>query len=292
MDIATNEQDVLNTLRIENADLAQWQTVLEWARNEGWDMGIGDADAFFGVDPQGFFVGYLDDQLVAAVSVVNFSSSFCFLGHYLVPPEFRGQGYGLKIFQHALRHGGNRVVGLDGILHQTENYAQSGFVGYRKNHRMAGVVQQDDACPAGVEPVEASDVQDIVEYDTSCTGVSRGALLKNWFLGATRHGFMIRQGGKIQGVIGVRQSQDGYRIGPLLANTPDQVEPLLQAALSVIPRGSQVAMDVPEKEDRTLLHLAEQYGFQSVFQTQRMYVGEPPREQEHQVWCITTLELG
>lgn len=292
MDIVTNEQEVLSAWRIENADLTQWQTVLEWAGNEGWDMGIGDADVFFEVDPQGFFIAYLDDEPVAAISVVNFSSSFCFVGHYLVPPKFRGQGHGLRLCLSALRHGGDRVTGLDGILNQVENYAKLGFVGYRNTERMVGMVHQDYPCPEGIEPVHASDADDIVAFDTSCTGVNRGALLKRWFTGETRHGFLIRHGGEIQGVIGVRQSQDGYRIGPLLANSPDLVEPLLQAALSVVSPGGQVAMDVPEKADRTILRLAEQYGFESVFQTQRMYIGEPPQEQEHQVWCIASLELG
>ncbi|MBV7263391.1 GNAT family N-acetyltransferase [Photobacterium sp. WH24] len=293
MDIVKNKTETSNSVwHVEHATLAEWQAVMAWAKDEGWDMGLGDANAFFEVDDQGFFIGYLGKEPVAAMSIVNYSSSFSFLGHYLVSPTYRGQGYGLKLCQSAFAHGGDRCMGLDGMPAQVDNYAKWGFAGGRNNLRMVGQVQQDYHCPDYIELVQAADIDDIVAYDKSCTGIDRSALLKHWFIGETRYGFICRTGQEVTGIVGVRQSQDGYRVGPLFANTPDLVEPLFVAALSAVPQGRQVTLDVPEKADPTLIKLAEKHGFESIFHTLRMYRGEPPKEQEHKVWCIASLELG
>lgn len=293
MDTVKNETQTSNNVwRIETADKSQWVTVQAWARDEGWDLGIGDADAFFEVDNEGFFIGYIGSQPVAALSMVNYSSEFSYFGHYLVPPSFRGQGHGLHLFQSVIDHCGERTIGLDGMPSQVDNYAKWGFVAHRNNQRLVGQLQQDYACPAGIEAIDESLLDEVIHYDASCTGVNRSALLSRWFSGDDRYGFVCRDGQGISGVVGIRRSQEGYRIGPLFADHPDDVGSLLLAALSVAPRGALITLDVPEKSDTRLFDLAEQHGFESIFHTLRMYRGEPPKEQEHKVWCIASLELG
>ncbi len=39
----------------------------------------------------------------------------------------RGRGYGLGIRNAAIAHAGTRVIGLDGVAAQQENYKKSGF---------------------------------------------------------------------------------------------------------------------------------------------------------------------
>ncbi|MEO0387662.1 MAG: GNAT family N-acetyltransferase, partial [Pseudomonadota bacterium] len=102
-------------------------TMLDWAAAEGWNPGLDDAAAFFAADPDGFFVT-LDDagQPVAAISVVNHTPTFAFLGLYIVRPSDRGRGNGLALWRHALAHAGPRSIGLDGVEAQQDNYAASG----------------------------------------------------------------------------------------------------------------------------------------------------------------------
>ena len=102
-----------------NATLAELDLILEWAASEGWNPGLEDAAAFFAADQRGFFVAVDDqDQPIAAISVVNHTADFAFLGLYIVTPSFRGQGTGLALWNHALAHAGDRTIGLDGVAAQ------------------------------------------------------------------------------------------------------------------------------------------------------------------------------
>lgn len=89
---------------------------LDWAADKAWNPGLDDAGPFRAADPQGFFSRRVDGVTVSAISVVNHSPDFSFLGFYLCRPEWRGQGHGMAIWRHALLHAGARTVGLDGVL--------------------------------------------------------------------------------------------------------------------------------------------------------------------------------
>ena len=53
---------------------------VEWAAQEGWNPGLHDAETFRAADPQGFFVGTLQGEPVASISVVRYDPGFAFLG--------------------------------------------------------------------------------------------------------------------------------------------------------------------------------------------------------------------
>src|SRR5436190_694866 len=88
---------------------------IDWAAKEGWNPGHADAACFIEADARGFFIGEIDDRPAAVVSNVNYDDSFSFLGFYIVEPEFRGRGYGFRMWQTALAYAGARTVGLDGV---------------------------------------------------------------------------------------------------------------------------------------------------------------------------------
>src|SRR3954454_18786961 len=112
---------------------------LAWADGEGWNPGLADADCFHAADPDGFQVGCLADEPVACISVVRYGEHYAFLGFYIVKPEMRGRGYGIRIWQAGLSRLGSRLVGLDGVTTQQENYRKSGFVLAHRNIRFGGV---------------------------------------------------------------------------------------------------------------------------------------------------------
>src|SRR5215472_9910334 len=99
----------------------------DWAAAEGWNPGHADAKCFATVDPQGFFIGELEGKPAATISCLNYDDTFSFLGFYIVRPDLRGRGYGLRIWNAAMAHAGARIVGLDGVVAQQENYVKSGF---------------------------------------------------------------------------------------------------------------------------------------------------------------------
>ena len=99
----------------------------DWAAAEGWNPGLADAACFATVDAGGFLIGELDGAPAATISCVNYDDRFAFLGFYIVRPDLRGRGYGLRIWNAAVDHAGGRTIGLDGVVAQQENYKKSGF---------------------------------------------------------------------------------------------------------------------------------------------------------------------
>ena len=83
-------------LYIKQASRAEFATAVEWAASEGWNPGIDDLDAFYGADPSGFLMGYIDDKPVSSISVVRYGEDFGFLGFYIVDPRYRSSGIGIK----------------------------------------------------------------------------------------------------------------------------------------------------------------------------------------------------
>ena len=110
----------------------------DWAAVEGWNPGLGDAACFATVDAEGFFIGELDGAAAATISCVNYDDRFAFLGFYIVRPDLRGRGYGLRVWNAAVEHAGDRIIALDGVVAQQDNYKKSGFTLAYRNIRFGG----------------------------------------------------------------------------------------------------------------------------------------------------------
>ena len=113
--------------------------VVDWAAKEGWNPGLYDVECFYAADPQGFLIGLLDGEPIASISVVKYGMAFGFLGFYMVRPAFRGQGYGMRIWQAGLQYLQGRTIGLDGVVEQQNNYLKSGFQLAHRNIRYEGM---------------------------------------------------------------------------------------------------------------------------------------------------------
>src|ERR1700738_4182414 len=139
----------MNGLRIRPMRPDEISVAVNWAAAEGWNPGLlGDA-CFAAADPEGFFIGELEGAPAATVSCVNYGASFAFLGFYIVREDLRGRGYGLRIWNAAIAHAGPRVIGLDGVVAQQQNYRKSGFELAYANVRYGGTVAAPDAPQAG-----------------------------------------------------------------------------------------------------------------------------------------------
>lgn len=86
---------------------------LSWAASEGWNPGIDDVDNFYIADPGGFLILQLNGQPISCISVVRYSAKFNFIGIYIVKPEERGKGFGLKTWLEAFKLISNQPAALD-----------------------------------------------------------------------------------------------------------------------------------------------------------------------------------
>ena len=272
------------------ATLDELRLALDWAAAEGWNPGRGDAAAFHAADPDGFFVAEVAGAPVAAISVVNHSDSFAFLGLYLCRPEYRGQGIGYGLWQHALVHAGGRTVGLDGVAAQEANYAKSGFV--RTGATMRFVGKLPPQTHSDIRAMSPSDLHDLAALDAAANGITRPAFLNAWLTETeTRKTVVLGDSGAITGFATARLCRDGVKIGPIVAPRTEDALALAKAALARLATGpTETAIDLPEANSALTSELGA-LGFANTFTTARMYRGPAPTTGPN-LHAIATMELG
>lgn len=270
------------------------ELAVDWAADEGWNPGLHDDDCFFAADPGGFLLGVFNGEPIATISCVRYGEHFGFIGFYIVHPDYRGRGFGWRLWQAAMQHLHGRVIGLDGVLAQQDNYRRSGFALAYRNIRYQGVAP--DAGPDAPQIVDLLSVPmpQVLACDSACFPAPRPAFLQAW-LGAPGHmalGWRAQHDSAALGGYGVlRPCRDGYKIGPLLADTPAIAEQLFHALAARVPRGSAVFLDVPEPH-APAVQLAERHRMTRVFETARMYTGPAPTVAHEKVYGVTSFELG
>jgi hypothetical protein len=280
----------MSDLRIRPMRPDEISIAVDWAAAEGWNPGLADAACFATVDPGGFLVGELDGAPAATISCVNYDASFAFLGFYIVRKDLRGRGHGLRIWNEAIAHAGARVIGLDGVVAQQQNYKKSGFALAYANVRYGGAVAAPDAPGAGVVPLSAVPLAAVEASDRTVFPAARGAFLRAW-LGAPGHvGRALVRDGRLAAWGVIRPCRTGRKIGPLVADDRAGAEAVV-AALLASAGGGEVFLDVPSI-NRDAVGLAQDLGLAPVFETARMYTGAIPPLRLERVFSVTTFELG
>lgn len=262
-----------------------------WAAKEGWNPGLHDADSFHATDPNGFFVGLIRNEPVACISVVSYGEGFGFLGFYIVKEGFRGNGYGIRIWNHGMGYLGQRNIGLDGVVAQQENYKKSGFVFAYNNIRFEGVAKNFGIARSYVKTIDNVPISAALQFDTGYFPVNRERFLLPWLSGPDRHVRFAVEDGEIRGYGVVRKCLRGYKIGPLFAQSPEYAEGLFQALVSSVSEGEPVFLDIPDPNPHAQA-LVSKYGMQKVFETARMYTKQAPDLHLLHIYGVTTFELG
>ncbi|HEY9887699.1 MAG TPA: GNAT family N-acetyltransferase [Candidatus Obscuribacterales bacterium] len=270
------------------------EVAIAWAAAEGWNPGLEDADCFYAADPTGFWMGCLDGVTIAAISVVKYDPQFAFLGFYLVKPEFRGRGYGYRLWQAGLASCPGRVVGLDGVVAQQANYLKSGFTLAHRNIRYEGWGRPAAGeCPPPVTltPLDPTGLAAIVAYDRAFFPGDRAPFMQCWLTRPGGVGVVAWHPDQVAGYGWLRPCQTGYKIGPLFADQPAVAEAILAALSQQVPPDQPFYLDVPAI-NLAAVALAQKYAMTPQFETARMYAhGLPPLPTER-IFGITTFELG
>ncbi|MBR7839439.1 GNAT family N-acetyltransferase [Actinospica durhamensis] len=295
-----------------------WAEVVEWAAEEQWNPGLADRAHFLAQDPGGFFLGRLDGRPVSAVSVVAYDHAYAFLGFYLVRPDLRGRGLGVATWRAGLEHAGARTVGLDGVIAQQDNYRKSGFSFAHRTLRYAGVpiprpprggaigvgggadVAGADVAGAAAAGMSAPGlieidedlefVRAVADYDRQCYPADRPAFVARWVTAPYHTAYAAVRDGQVCGYGVIRPARDGYRIGPLFADTAEDAADLFDALTASV-EGAPVMLDIPEP-NQAGLSLAKSRGLEEVFETARMYTGPIRKLSDQKIFGVTTLELG
>lgn len=263
--------------------------VIDWAAVEGWNPGTYDAECFYQADQCGFFVGELNNELVASISAVAYSKDFAFIGFYIVKPEFRGRGFGMKMWRAAMAYlGTERNIGLDGVIAQQENYQKSGFQITYRHIRYEAV--GGGVAPDGIVELKTLPFEKLVAYDQELFPAERNQFLQLWIKQPNSAALGVVRDGHVVGYGVIRQSHTGFRIGPLNADDEQIAEQLLLALLA-FGSNAPVFLDVPDANPEAI-KLAQSYGMNPLFEVARMYNKEIPNLPINRGFAVTSLEVG
>jgi GNAT superfamily N-acetyltransferase len=276
------------TTEIRQLSLPDVAELLVWAKAEGWNPGIDDAATFRAADPEGFLGCFVDGRMAAGISAVTSGPDFGFIGLYISHPDFRGQGYGRQVWDAGMARLGDRTVGLDGVPAQQENYRSMGFAPAYRTWRYSGRFMPSNIDPSvsaiGPDPLPA-----IAAFDRRHYPGPRPEFLASWLDGSRTVRAIIRNG--VVTAYGVlRKCHEGYKIGPLFAESEDDASRIF-VALCARSNGEMVAIDVPEPAAGFSAYL-DDLAFEKGFDTMRMYRGAAPDIRLSGVFGVTTLELG
>lgn len=265
---------------------------VEWAASEGWNPGRDDASLFHAADPAGFFVGLLDGQPVASISVVKYGAGFAFLGLYIVLPEHRGHGLGWALWQHGMASAAGRQVGLDGVVAQQDNYRKSGFQLAWRNVRHEGAGLGPGAADPHLVPLGMLPFDTVLAYDRPFFPADRTEFLRLWDEQPQAAGYGYVRDGRLRGWGLIRRCRQGWKIGPLEADGEAEAEALFCGLAGHASPSEAVYLDLPEPNTEALA-LAKRHDMRMVFETARMYTGNAaPGVPMQRLYGVTTFELG
>ncbi|MFF4697666.1 GNAT family N-acetyltransferase [Streptomyces chattanoogensis] len=279
-------------LTVTTASSADWHQVAQWAADEEWNPGRGDTACFHPTDPAGFFIGRRRGRAVSALSVVNYSDAYAFLGYYLVHPAHRRQGLGLATWRAAFPHAGARTVGLDAVPAQQSTYKRAGFTPAYDTIRYTGrPARPGTPPPPDAVPVTGSHLDALAAYDRRCFPADRRAFVARWLTAPGHTARVYLRDGAIAGYGVIRPARTGHRIGPLFADTPEAAEALFDSLTSSLDPADEVSLDIPEPR-RAAHALATARGLTPQSHTVRMYTGPVPATEQQRTFGVTSLELG
>jgi len=269
---------------------ADLELALEWASEEGWNPGRGDAAAFPEADPEGLLMGFMDGEPVAAIACPRYDSGFGFVGLYLVRPDLRGRGLGMALWRAGHDLLGGRTSGLDAVDAQVANYERSGYraEGHTYRHQGRGPAAKPAEPLAAIEDVSW---EELMALDARAFPAARESFLRAWTTQPDVRALALIRDGEVAGYGVIRPCRDGHKIGPLFAPDRAGAEALLDGLVAELGTGEPWWIDTPETNP-VAIELARDRGLEPVFRTARMYRGDAPEYERGLVFGVTTLELG
>lgn len=263
---------------------------IEWARDEGWNPGVHDADCHYSSDPDGWLCAEKDDEIIGVAVATNYDETFSFGGFYIVREEYRNHGVGWDLMKAVYLHIGGRNFGIDGVFEMQDKYSASMGMKYAyRNIRWQGIstgVEQPDLIRATDVPFNA-----LLTYDTAHFPVQRSVFLKQWIRQPEGVALLkLDQNEKITGYGVIRRCYEGHKIGPVFADSPDIADEIFEGLTATVP-GETIFFDTPEP-NVSAIQMAQKRSMTEVFGTARMYSQEIPKLPIHEIFGVTTFELG
>tara|TARA_B100000965_G_scaffold344414_1_gene314641 strand:- start:3025 stop:3912 length:888 start_codon:yes stop_codon:yes gene_type:complete len=278
--------------------------VTEISRKEGFVPGVGDLGIYQNTDKQGLWVGWLDHKPIGCIAGIRYNQNYGFLGLFLVKDEYRGRGFGLQLWKKALDHLKDLpCIGLEAAPERIVDYSKWGFTVSSKTTRWQwlgnGKILEENFINDDLDDfsfVEGSSIPTnaVEKFDEKREATPRPHFLSSWLNHpAGKVIAVVDKEGVCHGFGRIRpcllQSGDGWRIGPLMADSPKLLKILLKKLIDSHP--GLIIIDSPGL-NKTASKLFKDLGFTSESETFRMYKGSLLPVSMNDVYGLACLELG
>ena len=281
--------------------------VTKWARNEGFSPGTEDVFIYRHTDRQGVWVGCLNEHPIGCIAGVRYNEDYGFIGLFIVSKKYRGNGYGIQLWKHALEHLQNlSCIGLEAAPDRIKDYSLWGFKPSSKTTRWQMNTSVQNSFLNKIENYSYKDFlltihegssipnKAVQEYDAKREPTPRPHFLSDWLTNTSGNVLaLLDQYGSCHGFGRIRPclltDGLGWRIGPLLADSPKLAEILLIKLIAS--HSGIILVDSPGLNPSADV-IFESLGFTSISETYRMYKGDQPTVPMDDVYGLACLELG
>lgn len=253
---------------------------------EGWGHTVEDIRRILSFAPESCFVTWRDGQAVGTITSTRYGD-FAFLALLLVRPEYRNQGIGRQLMEHAVAHlqsSGVKTIELDGVIRATPLYRRLGFQDKYLSLRFKG---QGSATGVEIKPYRPEMLKEILDLDKSLTGLAREQVITRLLQEFSGSAYVLGENDLSTYTI-VRQRRAGaLSVGPLVARKPQTALHLLRGVLARHV-GKTIGIGVPEMQQEIIGFLHEQK-FEDLAHSLRMFLGER-RDYETHTYAIISAE--
>ena len=293
-------------VRTLEKEAAYESIVVEWMLEEKWRPGLKDPECFLACDPSAMLIGELNGKPICFVSLTKYGDSFGHIGSYIVRTEYRGKGYGLAIFNAAVErvNPASTPLTLYSVLHLENMYQKKGFQSHFYGARfdfdlstaLSSLSEISGKSAVNIQCLDQVDQEALVAYDSRAFGFPRHAFLSKWLRGS--HACVAFDGeGSVVGYVVARPTfvkEDGFKIGPLFADSESIAEKLLKAMFEELPRQEEsvpaVCIDnFTEKGKLLASRLQGKIVFDFVYMTTAGFL---PKACFGKWFGVTTIDIG
>lgn len=216
---------------------------VQCAQNEGWVSETREVfEGFFLFEPGGCFVAESDGRSIGLCVAVCYEE-YGFFGELIVLPEYRSEGAGRALLDHAVNYQKGRGVQnilLDGVVKAVSLYERAGFKKVCRSLRFLGKIERCEPHES-VRQMLRSDLPDIFRMDREAFGEDRQFFLERIFGLCPAFCKVMEEKGRITGFVMARCKQTLIAAGPwVVSEDSEHPERLIEA----------LAMGAPEKPVR------------------------------------------
>lgn len=215
---------------LNGSDLSDFHRLVAIA---GWNQSLIDLRRLLVLEPRGCFAAEQDGKLVGTLTTTTYSQTVAWIGMVLVEPAHRGQGIATALMRKALEflaQGGVTTIKLDATAAGRPVYSRLGFVDECRLERWK---REDEGPPAHSSLAQEKSVASLYDLDRSAFGADRRRLLET-ILNEPGVQLVTESGlsGKLQGFVVRRPGRLADYVGPLLAESTEIMQHLLERAVA------------------------------------------------------------